>query len=371
MRYNWDYKELSINHDLLQAMCDSLDDERIKHNIKTSMNLYINMAKMVNKNGIKIFDDAYDDDNIVEMINGLVQAYDTNAARYLQPLLNSFFITRNYEYDTKKAYEPIKDTNDDLVYLTEDFFNTMTTPEIVDEFKSILDKKNKIQISYDRSNSNYAGLTLIDDVLKEKYIYMGRKNILLDITLLPHEAFHYIFINEDLGINPNYNTRYLAEVEGMFSNILFGKYYKNITANNDTIFTDYNNAIFQEHIEDLVVKQAILNALNDKKKIRLNKLNKFLERVSSNIDQFVDTNGLTSYLELPQDIVMTYALSNLIAIDLYYKYLEDREKAFYLLRCIKDCPPTNKVFKLLKENEITFMSDDYTNLKKYLKEKKF
>ena len=371
MRYQWDFNELFTNYDLLQKMYEKFDDENVRANIMLSMALYQNMARMVNKNGngVKIFDDGYDENDIDNMINELNNAYSDCAIEYLYPLLNSFFIVKDYKYNTKEVYQRIEENNDALIYLTEDFFNKMTIPKIAKDFKNILDQKNKIQIRYDNATSNYAGLTLIDDVLHEKYIYISRKNILLDLTLLPHEAFHYIFINEYIGINYSYNTKYLIEVEGMLANMLFGEYYKDITEKHDNIFVDYNNRLYQEHIEDLVVKQSVLQALNEKKKIRFNKLNKFLNKVKANTNEFVDKNGLVSYLELPQDIGITYTLSNLIAIDLYYKYLEDREKAFYLLKRIKDVEPTDQVLNLLEKNEITFMNDDYTNLKKYLKKK--
>lgn len=369
MRYNWDLDELKTNYTILEGVLKNFDDEKMKIGIKESIALYKNMLKMVNKHGkgIEVFDDTYMDFNINDVIEELMSSYNRNNFHYLYPLLNSFFVIKDCRFDAKKVQEKIIMTNDELISITKDFFEDMTTPKIAKKFNDILDKKDRIQICYERSNSNYAGLALVDDILHNKYIYISRKNEILDLHLLPHEAFHYIFNDENVGLARLYNTRYLSEVEGLFANILFADYYNKIAYKDQNILKDYNNSIYQEHIEDLVIRNTLLDCISGNKKIRLHKLNKFLKSVCENSDDFTTTDELAPYLDTPQYLTMTYSLSYLVAIDLYYKYLQDREEAFYNLECIKYDKETNQVISILENNGITFMKDNYTNLKKYIK----
>lgn len=371
MRYNWNLIELNTNRIILEEVLKNFDDEEMKMGINESIALYKNMLKMVNKHGkgVEVFDDTYMDFDITDVINELTSSYNKNNFHYLYPLLNSFFVIKDCRFDIKEAQEKIIMTNDELVNITKDFFEDMTTPKITKKFNDILDKKDRIQICYARGNSNYAGLALVDDILHNKYIFISRKNEILDLVLLPHEAFHYIFNDENVGLARFYNTRYLNEVEGMFANILFADYYSRNTYKNNNIIKDYNNSIYQEHIEDLVIRNTLLDCIDKNNKIRLHKLNKFLKSVCENSDDFKTTDELAPYLDTPQYLTMTYSLSYLVAIDLYYKYLEDREEAFYNLECIKYNKETNQVISILENNGITFMKDNYTNLKKYLKKK--
>lgn len=370
MRYNWNLKELEANRIILEEVLKKFnDDDEMKANINESINLYKNMIQMATNHnkGISVFDDNYTSYSLDEMIDDLIYSYSKDNLKYLYLILNSFFIIKDSTFDTKDAYIKICATNDEIVDIAMDFFKEMTTPKITQKFQDILDEKDKIQINYETAKSDYGGLALVDDALQNKYIYIGRRNELLDLNLLPHEAFHYIFNDADMGIARNYNTQYLNELEGMFANILFADYYSKIAHTNNNIFKDYSNRIYQEHVEDLVIRNTLLSALTENKKIRFNKLNKFLKSICPNSDDFKDEDELAPYLETPQYLTITYSLSYLAAIDLYYRYLKDREEAFYNLGCIKYNKKTNQVLTLLQNNGITFMKDDYKNLKKYIK----
>ena len=174
-------------------------------------------------------------------------------------------------------------------------------------------------------------------------------------------------MGENNSIINKYNTKYLNEVEGMFANMLFTDYADTITENGSKYFYDYFNNTYKLFIHDIVVRYAIIQSINKKRKIRFNKLNKFLESIDFNVETFENDDQRIKYLDTPQNSTTTYTLSYLTALDLYYKYLNDREEAFYNLECIRSYKDTNQVFNLLNNNGITFMNDDYKNLKKYIK----
>ena len=97
----------------------------------------------------------------------------------------------------------------------------------------------------------------------------------------------------------------------------------------------------------------------------MNKLNKQLNYFQ--IDTINEEADIIDYLTTPLDVNIKYALSYLVAIDLYYIYLKDPEFAFYLLKNIRFIKQENDLFSLFRRNHITFMDDNYLNFKKYVK----
>ena len=118
-------------------------------------------------------------------------------------------------------------------------------------------------------------------------------------------------------------------------------------------------------MDDLAIRNQLLDSIKNNKTIRLNKMNKFM--CYYNINKFEKTEEINEYLETPQEIIMKYALSYLTALDLYYIYLNDRDFAFYLLKNIKFVKEEDDIINLLRRNHITFMDDGYENYKKYVK----
>ena len=369
MRYNWDLKELEANRIILEKIYKNIDNDTLKEKLSNVINMYVNMIRIAKKNikGMQEFDRNYKDISVDIIINDLLTTYNKNTIMYWDVILNSYFPIRNYEFNGNNVFRKIKTNNQELVDIAIDFFNEMTTPTIANKFQNILNDGNRIQINYEKGSSNYGGLTLFENLLKNKYIYIRRENELLDLVLLPHEAFHYMFMGENNDIVGNYNTMYLNEVEGMFANILFTDYADKITENGSKYFKDYFNNTYKLFVYDAVIRYAIIQSITNKRKIKFNKLNQFLETICPNPEHFEKEEQFIKYLDTPQDFTMTYTLSYLTAIDLYYKYLNDRDEAFYFLECIRNYKKTNQVFNLLNNNGITFMNDNYENLKRYIK----
>jgi len=369
MRYNWDLNELEANRIILEEVYKKLDDTTLQAHVSSIIDMYVNMIRIAKKDikGMQSFDRNYKDINVDEVISDLLNTYNKSTIMYWDVILNSYFSIRNYEFNGDDVFNRIKTTNQELVDIATDFFNKMTTPTIASKFQNILNDGTRIQINYEKNNSNYGGLTLFEDLLKKRYIYIQRKNELLDLVLLPHEAFHYIFMGENNSIIGNYNTIYLNEVEGMFANILFTDYADKIAENGSKYFKNYFNNTYKLFVYDTVIRYAIIQSITNKRKIKFNKLNQFLETICPSPEHFENSEQFIKYLDTPQDFTITYTLSYLTAIDLYYKYLKDREEAFYSLECIRNYKKTNQLFNLLNNNGITFMNDNYENLKKYIK----
>ena len=70
------------------------------------------------------------------------------------------------------------------------------------------------------------------------------------------------------------------------------------------------------------------------------------------------------------DDIIGYNLSNLIAIDLFYIYKKDPEFALYLLSNIRSYRTDDNILSILRRNNLTFMDDNLSNFKKYIKKYK-
>ena len=75
---------------------------------------------------------------------------------------------------------------------------------------------------------------------------------------------------------------------------------------------------------------------------------------------------MADYLAESQDYYVKYALSTLCAIDLFYLYDEDRNHTINTIKKIRNTRGIDDIIPLLKENNVSFMDDDYKNLKKFL-----
>ena len=154
----------------------------------------------------------------------------------------------------------------------------------------------------------------------------------------------------------------------MFADILFSefynKYFDHTKTQDSELLKKFSLSVFKEELTGLVVRNGILECIGENNKIRLHKLNKYNSFFK--IPTVDKLNDLIPYLDTPQEDLMTYSLSYLVALDLYQIYKRDREFAFYLIKCIRYLKEEDDIWSLLIRNDITFFQDDYKNLKDYI-----
>lgn len=364
-KYQWNYQKIRENRNTLQQMYNKESNTVRKQNIKEIIEMYDNMQTLIHKS-TNIFND--DDDyffyNINDFIKNRYLSYQNNDNDIINILLQSYLPLKEvYKQENYPKDRPIIATNEELVTITKDFISKKIPTNMQQVFIDYLNEHNNIQFSKN-DITNYGGVTLIDPFLKAKYIYIVRENNLMDIIKLPHELFHYVFCNYDIFTLSYYNTYYLTEIEGSFANILFGDYYYQQGTINNNFFNLSFLELYYDQISTIVTNNALLDSIS-KDKIRLNKLNKYLNYFDLPIFQSIDK--VVDYFETPLEILIKYALGYLVAIDLYTIYQEDEELAFYLLKNLKYVKKENNIINLFRNNNITFMDDSYENLKKYVK----
>lgn len=368
-KYTWDLLELRNKIITLEKLYKQKTNTQEKELIEITISIYKNMIDLVinnNKQTNELMTDDISYIDLNDLINQQIEEYQLNNKSVLDIILQSYIPFIN----TYKGFNDISDvsiaiTNQDIISIANDFSNKMLPDDIKKEFNNTLNNNSHIHIQSSKQNSVYSGTTIFEPIFNEKYIFISRNNTLIDIVTLPHEIFHYIFNNTDVGITLEYNMHYTTEIEGSFANILFGEYFYNNSIDCKNYFNKYFLESYHDTITQIVVRNSFLNSIKDNKKFRMNKFNKELSYWE--MIPFDNENEIINYLNVPLDVNMKYTLGYLAAIDLYYIYQNDPELAFYLLKNIRFIKRENDIANLFRKNHLTFMDDGYENLKKYTK----
>jgi len=369
-KYKWDLYEIRNNINILKELLKNENNPYIKEQIKFYINVYNTILQLaINKITVNDFDDELfgniDFDNIKDLIKESILSYKDNNRKVLDIILNSYLVFQK-EYSDKFIMKeiPISDTNEEIIMIAEDFSKKMLPTRLSDRFIGAI-KDNVINISYAKENKQYSGTTFFDPTLNKKYVYVSRTNNIIDLVVLPHELFHYLYSDSNITITEKYNTFYNGEVEGSLANLLFSEYFYENFLEDRNHFNEFFLERYYCQVTELIITNCMLDASVDERKIRLNKFNKNLNYLS--LKPFKDEKEILDYLATPLDINMMYTFGYLVAIDLYYIYKKDPDLAFYLLKNIKYIKQDNDILGLLRRNGITFMDDEYENLKKYIK----
>lgn len=374
MRYQWDLQDIKNKLKILTEQYRLERNQAKKDELLEFISFYqdilsLSIKKKDEKNNL--LDVSIEYTNFNDFIQSQILDYKSNSIDCLNLVLQSYLPFRKlYQTSFSLRDIPIVASNDKVVEITRDFMRKYIPKPLLKNWDFLFPLENcttsnVLQICYSRVQSSYGGITMIDPRFKQKYIYIARKNNLLDLGILPHESLHYLILDVDDCTIENYNTWYLQEVEGSFADILFGDYFYHNSIEFRNYFNQYRLQMHDSEISDLVINNAFIDSLTEKGRFRMNKLNKALEIYE--IMPFQSKEELMDYMTVPMDINMKYSLGFLVAIDLFYIYQKDPEFSFYLLKNIRFLKEENNIAKLLRQNHITFMDDGYENLKKYVK----
>lgn len=381
-RYKWDLEELRHNKKVLMDLLEKHPET--KDDISKNINMYSmmlkaaagkNIYKDINEDDIPIFDwnyfiekgmDFYQDDNpdFIDIVTG---SYGNVYNKFNKDIDNNYSVAL---------------TNEDLLFILEDFFKNKVDRDSYEIFKRTLSMNkanNYLNITHSKNSLEQDNVVLFDDTLRKQYINITRHNDLFDLVAMPHEFFHFIF---DDGIPKvrNYNMRYLNEMSGILANLLFSEYY---IENADRILTDsydengvaYDDKLFfknhflgiyTDQVESFIIKNEMLNSIKRNGELRVKKFNRSIKKYNI-VDPEKDYVTLLKYLLIDEETALTYALSYLTAIDLFYQIQNDKERGFYNLRKLRECYDINDIINYIRFRGITFMDDNYKNLKEYTK----
>jgi len=199
------------------------------------------------------------------------------------------------------------------------------------------------------------------------------------VFLNQHSCLYFQFVTNHDDYNYS-DSKFLLEVEGCLIDLLFSEYYQR---HHKEIFEDTydesGNIIDDgaclkykflgdiiEYIKTFIIKNEFLMSLNDNLKIDKDV---FYERtIDYGITDSKNNPINTMYiLSSDEEKFLKYGISYLVAFDLYDMCLKDPEYAFYNLTNIKKNKDVDNLIPYLRNNNITFMDNDYNSLKKYIK----
>ena len=362
-KYTWNQEELKSNMDFLMLMDGMKLNHKDQKLLSEDINTYISMFEIIN--GEVNFEESYDNymeyelEYIIEM---LYSEYNRKNKKIIDSISKAMQYSK-IDYQTLAESEHIRYTNEQLVDLARDFIISLDNKDLINSLNEVIDS-DKLCIKYSKDAHEYAGITLYDEFNDSKFIYVGRNNIMRDLSILPHELFHYAF-NNKAGYQTYFkNSDYLGEVEGMLANLLFADYYNKTAYDNKKYFIDANKIKVTGEIKSVFIMSSLLESLDSNMEIKFDKLDTRLRKYDIQINS---KDELADELINPLSVDVEYGFSSLIALDLYYIYLKDKEKCFYFLKRIKEIKNKNNILPALKRNGITFLKDDYQNLQKYLK----
>lgn len=269
--------------------------------------------------------------------------YDDESYEYKFPNLNSDALVllknklgkiNNIDViDTNYYKLAIKLSNDDIISIAEEIIAQIPSKEILNEFKKLFYSSNQTNIVFNKYNINpIHGICTVDFNNNIPYIAIFRNNSVIDILCIIHEFFHsYIRKYENSNFNKSPSNIY-CESEGYFANFITDYLSKKIFKEDlfsQTIYCDFNNFV-------VTAKTIMSNYIDDNEKGEL----------------------------------VSDAFSYLVGLDLFSIYEKDPEKALFYLKKISSLTGNN-IEKELLNNEMTFINDEFKNIKRIMKKLKW
>ena len=361
-KYKWDVFEIRQNINTLESYLHNYQHEDTKNIIESVINQYCEMTASISGN--------YNYDFYIDYKMSLTKCmeeytYDLNDSSLplIELLLDTFEIIKNIIPQQNIDYI-VNYNNDYLVNLTNDYLKDTLPPKYLNRYyRLIKNNPNYLNIRYDKTCT--CGATYIDPILNKKYISFFRRNEIFDLSTIGHEVFHMIFNDNfayTINSNPMYYTR---EIESAFSEFLFTDWIDNKTIVSSSNIRNNHFTHFQIRILNFMVLKIYFDAINNNKfskKIFNQEWKKLNYDHTLTISDIKDLwNGENAYDNL------VYSFSYVAALDLYYIHQNDPEYAFYLLDKIRSVRYSDNPIKVLRKHQLTFMDDDFSNLRQYVK----
>ena len=163
------------------------------------------------------------------------------------------------------------------------------------------------------------------------------------------------------------NKTVYTEVEGFFANLLFADMLQKQGIYNPGEIHSYSKRDLQSILDNCnvtFIAKSGMNLLKDGK-INFSQLETILREKNiltpvneNNFPAFIDNETFENDLDL--------SISYLVALDLYYQYKQDPEKALHNLLTIPSLDG-EQIKKDLETIDVTFFDDNYSNLNRHCK----
>lgn len=204
-------------------------------------------------------------------------------------------------------------TKKDILTLTHDFYASLNS-YFYQIFMSEFQERDKYILFFDKAYGHNTGETCYLNTSNEKYIKLSRYGNIEDVITCIHEYMHVIGLNISIS-EMDSNKNLVSEIATYFIEFLAQDYLNKVLKDNDATYNRVNNHITE--VDDSLYLNTIMAF-----------------RKSTNIPDYlqrVDTKYYSHVSYQEQDYYLT---SYIYAIELYHLYLQDKDKALFILKRI-------------------------------------
>lgn len=278
------------------------------------------------------------------------------------------FESANYK-DNLQNFSYLDIDSFDVISMTREIFSRFKDKSIMDMVNDILDpNKHLLHVIEDGissdMNADYSGFSTRDSYNNIGYIILFKNGKIRDLYTLVHEIFHIIIKQQTI---PGYFTDdkvFLSEVEGAFADLIVTDYLKEkgIYLDDARNIELLNFDTIRHFIRNLNISHNYSNIM-DGNSFSITKINNKLEEDGYRYTVFDSDNIRFNLLSFTRDL--NYSFSYLVALDLFYDYKNGSCNSLWKLRKIAKL--NNNVLGAFNSLGITFIKDDYKNLKDYQK----
>lgn len=360
--YNWDIEKIIKRRNRVEYLAKIYAEQ---------LEIYNDM--------IRNYDIKLDYDELEEEYKNMVLKFKETVLPFvsktqLDLVIGAMKVVKVYDYQLRNfPTTPLKVSNDELVEITRELFKQIPSKQLYNDFLESVNPENmRLMFKYyKRVPTDAYGLTFSNPEEKETYGLIARHNSLSDIITLAHEVGHMIIRKNEGHLFDETQRCIYTETEGLFMDLIFSDLLKRNKFNVKDEFQTTDLTTHIEYIHDVFTINAIDKYTDIFGKTNFKELRRELR--SNRITIPVNKRNLDYFIIDEYTEFLNNSSSYLIALDLYYLYKKDPERAIDYFYKIPSLTGENP-YKDLEEIDATFHIDGYRNLnnqcKKLLKLKK-
>lgn len=362
-KYKWNVFEIRKNISTLQSLLKDDGYQFEKKLISDTILQYQNMLKIISNN----FNDTLDFNNDMSLHECMLEytaVLDDSCLPIIELVLDSFELVKDIQSNCEVDYIVNYDNNY-LMEITNDFLDDTLPKKYLKIYNSYI-KSNPDYLHIQKNSLNSSGMLFIDSVLSNKYVMVNRNNTLWDLVTPSHEFFHLVFNDFSSYLTFDNLMSFTTEIDGSLANLLFIDWIKKKLPKEASSLENDILIFYQMRVLSLMLLNIYFYSLNSKSIFNSSLFYEECKKINYHHEIDIQTVKKLWNDEGAEDSI-TYTISDLAAIDIHNIYKKDPDYAFYLLSKIRSIRSSDDPIKVLRDNNITFMDDNFYNFKKYIK----
>jgi len=325
-KYNWTIKTLENRYKII---CNNLKIEKDPKKLKL---LYGDIELLRNIIYEHYNDKDFDDDFTLLEGYDIIKHYMTINKFTWDDIKEFKKLTTYPVFQNNPTVNIINISNNDILELTHDFYKELNPFFYKNFMKNFKMQNNHLVFKkLDLSNPSIYGQTITLDSFDESFIEIYKNNTINDVITSIHEYSHAT----SARINYHhllYPKLLFCELDSEFMELLACDYLFKTLNNTDLLKIKINKYDdYRKKAHKIVNHIKLINA---EKYLKYGYHNETVLKNISNNKCHIKTNDLKNMLYSPDISSINYLISFIFALELYYLYKEDKEKALYNLEQI-------------------------------------